>query len=281
MKRYGIAITNPFTERWPFIFYINNQEDLEIIKKQKNYKIEENNLIKVDFETDKVILVLFEQGSGGNFLCNCLSLSDTVATKYNKIKSKIIKLKEHIDTTDIFWKDFLLSDVSTYNPCGNEKYFFVTDHFLHNGDGDFRGMNTIKYHLSYWKNCKKVIIIKNSKLFCSLRRCVWKSSIDGKIVFDDDGKITLGDYFQLSSNDRNKLKNEYNDLDEKYSHCDAKYKVEYYFWDNNWFLSKNDTIFNMKNMYDMLELDGYNEKVISYYYDIWIKKLIDLREILI
>lgn len=47
-------------------------------------------------------------------------------------------------------------------------------------------------------------------------------------------------------------------------------------WDCNWYLSEQNTIHNIKYLYDVLELEGYDEQSARSYYRSWIKKLEEL-----
>ena len=47
-------------------------------------------------------------------------------------------------------------------------------------------------------------------------------------------------------------------------------------WDCNWYLSEQNTIHNIKCLYDVLELKGYDEQSTRSYYRSWIKKLEEL-----
>jgi hypothetical protein len=234
---------------------------------------------------DKIILMVYPFASGGNFLMNCLSLSDDVTSSLKSISEKIEFLDNSLYSQKKYWDDFVINNkFFTYSDIKNnekEKYFFIKTHILNklkDQSTNFSGTsNNINYHLKNWKNCKKIIYIKNSRLFCNLRRCVLKKSIEYGLY--EEIPLKIGDYFKLSDYKKEFLKKLYNDKIQKYSYCDIKSKMEYYIWDATWYLSEEDTILNIKQFYNAIELDGYNEKYLRHFYKLWMNTMIRLRKI--
>jgi hypothetical protein len=234
---------------------------------------------------DKIILVVYPFASGGNFLMNCLSLSDDVTSSLKSISEKIEFLNNSLSSQKKYWEDFIINDnFFTYSDIKKkkkEKYFFIKTHTLNKLKDQSTNFidttNNINYHLKNWKNCKKIIYIKNSRLFCNLRRCILKESIEYGLC--EEIPLKIGDYFKLSDDKKELLKRLYNDKIKKYSYCDIKSKMEYYIWDATWYLSEEDTILNIKQFYDAIGLGGYDEKYLRNFYKLWMNTMIRLRKI--
>ena len=77
------------------------------------------------------------------------------------------------------------------------------------------------------------------------------------------------EYKNISEEVKYILENE--NTSEEYAHPDS-----IFVWDCNWYLSEQNTIHNIKCLYDVLELEGYDEQSIRSYYRSWIKKLEEL-----
>lgn len=223
-------------------FNYNNHDD-RIVNFYSKFKIKRRS---------KSIIIIFDGGSGGGFLANCLSLSNKIGST---IHNKIDFLLDKLENMSVVWEDFHLNNI-----IEDGKYFFILDHPL--------TPKVLKYHLKQW-NSHTVILFKNTTYFCKLRRCVW--NVNGEICYDedyDDGIIC----------NKSKLK-KYNDNKQIYSFCDLNNKTNFYIWDTNWYFSFDDTIINLKTFYDVLGLGEVNEDVVEKYYNSWINKINYLKEI--
>jgi hypothetical protein len=208
-----------------------------------------------NFDVDKnsnSILIIFDGGSGGGFLANCLSFSNKVGST---IDNKLNFLLEKLERMDVIWEDFHLN-----NDIIHGKYFFILDHPF--------TPKVLKYHLEKW-NSSNVILFKNTAAFCKLRRCVW--NVNGEICYDEN-------YIQGIIENKSELK-KYNDKNQSYSFCNLTKKINFYIWDVNWYFSFEQTILNLKILYELLELGTIDEKSIKKYYDMWIKKINYLKDI--
>lgn len=228
---------------------------------------------------DKVIVLAYTYSSGGNFLVNCLSLSDDVCSTFRSIESKEKYLNEKIKNQNLYWEDFSLNDkyYTYYDIQDNnkEKYFFILTHLVEDRD---ETKSLVGYHLDHLKNCKIIYFI-NSDLFCELRRCVHNyKNLSNFSKFNSLKHITLDNYFNLSEGKQNRLKIEYGNT-KKYSYCDLKTKKEIYIWDVNCFLSETDFLYSIKQFYDGFCLSGFNEELLRNLYRIWMNKLCELRNI--
>jgi hypothetical protein len=209
----------------------------------------------LNFDTNKnnnSILIIFDGGSGGGFLANCLSFSNKVGST---IDDKLNFLLKKLESMNVIWEDFHLN-----NEIIQGKYFFILDHPF--------TPNVLKYHLEKW-NSSTVILFKNTTAFCKLRRCVW--NVNGEICYDEN-------YIQGIIQNKYELK-KYNDKNQLYSFCNLSKKINFYIWDVNWYFSFEDTILNLKILYELLELGTIDEKSIKKYYYTWIKKINHLKDI--
>ena len=92
---------------------------------------------------------------------------------------------------------------------------------------------------------------------------------DSKKYFEE--KYSLSIYDIISRNYAVSRKFENIDLIKK----QHKYfeKDNNYVWNVNWYLSEENTIINIKKLYDFLNLGGYDEKIIQFMYKLLINKL--------
>ena len=94
----------------------------------------------------------------------------------------------------------------------------------------------------------------------------------GKLLKDDYSlpiPKTFTEYKSLSLQKKKTLESQ--NTTEEYVHSDS-----IFVWDCNWYLSEKNTIHNIKYLYDVLELEGYDEQSTRSYYRSWIKKLEEL-----
>lgn len=239
----------------------------------------EDGVYTFDRNSDKIILLVFEGGSGGHFLSNCLSLSDEIFSSHGKKEGKVAYIEKCFSlqksSDSLAWNNILINNIKKTD---GQSYFFILTHPIYYGPDS--KMNKIKHcidrHLDFWEGCKKIIVFKNSNLFTSLRKCIWgQEELSSNIErFNNSFKnISLEDYFNLTKDQQIKLKKVCEDDFELYSSCDLNTRKETYIWDTNWFLSKVDTLDNIKYLYDYFDLSGFDAKVIGWYYDLWINQL--------
>lgn len=249
---------NPFM---PSVCYYNQSDDLYHLGIKKFY-----NGFKYNRDTNKVILIIFDGGSGGNFLANCLSFNDKVATT---IKDKIQFCKNKIDNIDLIWNDFQIN-----NLLNDQKYFFILDHPLNK--------HVISEHLKYWKN-PNIIYFKNTKLFRKLRRCVWSLVGEEDVIFEVDDLNekfkTFSEFSKLNHNEKTKIIEKYSDKNQLYSQSLLTNKRSTYVWDTNWFLEYEDTIENLKKLYGVFDLGNVDEQTIKEYYNYWMNKIDNIKTI--
>lgn len=279
---------------WPYLYYVKSKEELEVVKRH-NKDIKDCVTIKTNFNSDKVSLVLYEAGAGGNFLINLLSLSSNVLSHHKTLKGRVWAFVNSIrENTSAKWKDLHLSEIYRVNQHKEEegdKWFFIIDHPVQPCIESIQVNSIAEYHLSAWSNCKKIIKFKNSNLFCFLRRCVWCKKLNGEIIYDKfpqlkNGRViyssfflTLSDYFDFDEEKKTYLKEKYRNAgwENEYDYCELDTKREIYFWDTEWYLSEEETLINIKKFYDYFDFPVFNDRIIRTLYKLWIAKLIELR----
>jgi hypothetical protein len=233
--------------------------------------------MNINFETPNIILVMYPNFAGGKFLINCLGLSDDAVlqnqdfakkqligkfSQQDKINYIFDKLEKH--KPNLAWNDLGLGcrrlfnynylnyasidslDINNFNDVvmslsqGNKKFF----HVGHNFD------NLVNFR-NIWKN-SKIILFKNTPTFRKLRlggskrpnlNSTWDNKADSFFVDRDFKKNMLCTF------------------------------------DNNVYLNEEKTLNEVKKIYDILNLSGFNEQAISEYYRKWIKICIQLDRI--
>jgi len=226
----------------------------------------------INFDYDKVIILKYITGGGGNFLCTCLGLShDAVFMREDlsqmqldgklpiekKLKYLLLATKQQSEKQ--MWDDWGLGGfwvpperrlirnnnylqgnttniIEEINPivheCIDNNKFIF---FVLHGNKDLISI------LKYWKN-SKVIIFKNELKFASTR--------------------ALGNFDTNSSSSITKLQ-----LDQ------FKLNNLSYEWDCDWYYSRDKTIDEIEKLYDSFGLSGFNSEIISEFYDAWINAI--------
>ena len=115
----------------------------------------------------------------------------------------------------------------------------------------------------------------------NIQKTVWKYLKDPKffnkvselmnIKYSIQVPKLFSEYKKLSQKDKKILEGE--NTTEEYLYPDS-----IFVWDCNWYLSEEDTLCNIKKLYDVLELDGYNNSYSKLFYGLWIEKLEELRK---
>lgn len=271
--------------------YNKNHPEIREIVKLESYD-------KVNLNSNKIILFWHCGGDGGNFLMNCLFLSDDILLDKLDLKSKIVLWNDSIQAQkNIIWKDFSYTYDYNLDDIRNDKtLLFVKVHLL----------SDILQCIKIFKN-SKVIIFKNPLLFQRIRRCVWdgaklinggKGSFVGH--FNNELPINFREFMNLEEDQKNKIIKEHNNLIKKYyenheyssekrnAHqiinlIDFKnyprYPNPFYSWDVNWYLSEKNTLDNIEILYNMLSLSGFDRKLISKFYNMWIDKMDEIKKI--
>jgi hypothetical protein len=241
--------------------------------KQLKRKINPKRNKLYDRESKKVILVNYKDGAGGNFLINCLYLSSNIVTKreskiLDTLEKKIDYIKDGMNKINI--EEFKWEDVS------------LSDRSEDIVNGDFPGLAFFKSHdlceinkdLNFWIN-PKIIMFKNSSLFCYLRSCTWNNG-----YYTNYCEYSIKQFLNLNENKRQIIKTYFQDKGDDYKNFEKNDKL-LYVWDTNWYLSLDETLFHLNEIYKLLNLENFNREIISWYYEIWIDKMEQMKNQLI
>jgi len=259
---------------------LNTIDELGYIKAKHYFDSQNVGKFLIDRWADNSLQVLYPPSSGGNFLVNCLALSNDILTvNYPESQDKCDWICSRYDEQGLYWNDTILN-----------LYVRIKGKFIF--DLSHPDETCVKKCWDFWSKSDKIIIFKNSSLFCALRKCIISSmtyhedkdeflpelqKTSNKVKkFQEILKkydINLLNYKDLSSNIKSEIKNIFNDkkhtLKQNYSYCQLKTRKQIYFWDVNWFLDKDEFIFNLNKVYDGLELSGFSQELIGKCYDSW------------
>lgn len=241
----------------------------------------------------KGIAMIFQPGAGGNFLLNCLLLSDYfLIDGLPTIEDRCQYLCFNYDNeTTRYW-----NDTSMLRHLSELEY-----HLAHPFDVN------VKRICDFWPEFDTVILIKNSFLFIAMRKWLavfspedekdyFQAKTQSKTNFINNTKrrkklskllfnhnINISSYKKFYSKNKDKFQEVFNDkkstLRQNYSYCKLKTKKQIYFWDANWNLDEEEFIFNLENMYIGLGLTGFNQDIVSKCYRSWINAMIRCFEI--
>jgi hypothetical protein len=227
--------------------------------------------MKLDFNYKKIIILKYDFGGGGRFLINSLGLSEDSVFLCPKITNLQLIRKFPPERK-------LLYLLATLKRCRNtntwDELNLIDKNFWGISDHDFFVMNEddiINYNYSdtIFKS-----IQKNKFIFLSthedeyikkLRNC-WKNS--KYIIFKNENifKESRNNIIENKNSDKYfkiKSKLNLNILGETSKNYD-------YVWDSSWYFSEEITIKKIKELYDKFEIPGFNQNLISKYYNAWI-----------
>jgi hypothetical protein len=263
--------------------YENNKLTSDMIKNPKR-------LYKVDRKCDKLVVVSNPGGSGANFVINCLSFSNSVNFRNFNLNQKLSYFRSALlKEKGRFWQDYFCMHLKVNeNPDklinSNDTVMFLKLHPYVGTD--------LTQSLEFWNNSKHVILFENFDLFKKIRYGYGWDGLDEKFL-----PITFEQYAKMNPLQRNDIRTslfpvgEYDDDGELIENNvqigkthDMRILIEKYpdkifhHWNVDWLLSEEDTLENIKNFYDLLGLEGYNEQIISVAYKMWMVKLDEFKK---
>lgn len=206
------------------------------------------------------------------------------------------------------WRNFKYKKVFSNLTIKNEKYLFLNAHSIEE-------LNTLR---KIWKNSKVISFTNQTifngirrhttdhKKFIEIWKLLAKRSwphapyskkhylnmpeqikqiVNNKLKDEDflgeviDNLISHEKNIPNSFSKFNKLpKSKKIELIEKYKNDEYNYSNSCFVWDTNWYLSLNDTLTNIKKLYDVLGLTDYDEDAIKLYYNLWKNKLDEIKK---
>jgi len=230
----------------------------------------------IDFNYEKIIIIKYTSGGGGRFLLNCLGLSDdsillspTLAKmqlenrlpiekklKYLLWALEQSRLKKSWNELNLVEYNFFgISDHDYYemseNDIKNFEYNDIVDQCIKNNKFIFISEHFDEYIqklLNCWKN-SKFILFENEENFIKSRNNIIQGE-SRKKYFEQTNKLNLKSIEGLYDN--------------------PSYK-----WNSEWYFSKEKTISEIKKIYELFDMTGFNEKAISLYYDKWMNVIFD------
>lgn len=236
-----------------------------------------------------ITIVAHMNFDGANFLISCLAISDKCYFNNTTKEQKVDYLVKGLDLNKRLahsssrykrWKDigmyfppYFLDKYRDLKGAEGKHIFFKVHHIPPSVDELNHLLKIIPYK-------KRVIYFKNSRVFSCLRNVF---DNNGREIFDPDKiREVCEEFYYLNSLDFNKYsslsKEKQDDIKSTYS-SDLpdieKIKNQYpendfISWDVNWFLDEQQTLINIKKLYDVLGFDDYDEELISMIYRKWI-----------
>ena len=237
--------------------------------------------MQLNFNYDKVIITKYLIGGGGKFLCACLGLSDDVVLMQKDLaqmqldgklsiekKLKYLLLATKKQSEKQIWDDWGLYDNDFWGV--QEEQYTLNDPL-------FPGSGTIEYIIDRINkvvydcidNNKFMLTVAHSDVFLMPILNYWKNS--KVIVFKNENKFRLTRKikdFWIEEKIKNLARRH---IDKQVLFDPTKYNNKLYEWDCDWYYSRDKTVDEIKKLYDSFGLSGFNAKMISEFYEVWIK----------
>lgn len=234
-------------------------DELKIISKCLDNRDEPVTVYYKNVNTNKKNIIFIVSRGNPNyitsFILNCLCLSDSIVIENMDIDEKLKIIIKYLSKSNRNENCFLLRcfidpRTSIFSEDNGKNFYFYE-------------IETIKRDLVFQFHNSKIIYCYNDRLFNS-------------IIFDNQIKTTLKEYINFSTNSKEKIEKKFNE--KKLTNDSSNYLNNRFLcnWNVNWFFSKDDVLKNIKRIYWILGLDGYNEDIIGNYYDYWIDTLNDI-----
>jgi hypothetical protein len=266
-----------------------------------------------------IIVVAYQGGDGGNFLINCLTMSNKVTCPRLSKNDKIQYFFDNLTEIGNKWVDVNMFSYSlmadeidahqmflskeSENIIMKIHYPLFTINENINNEIKIKNLNTIKKVL---EKRKLLIVFENPMVFSRLRhfsdsdsKCPMSESfvpLETETYPKDEllNVTTISEYKSFPKEKKQEIENKYNMSISKLIEIVPPYKPEYdlffmgdvipeqkssiYIWNVNWYLDEEMTLYNIKKLYETLEFDDYDEKLIRDMYRSWIKKLDEIKK---
>lgn len=224
------------------------------------------------FDTDKLIIVCYPSGAGGKFLINCLGLSDTAVFQDSLLASqqlnglftqqdKINLLLQRLDETVDEWHDLDLGCGQLFG-CGNLLYLGEYPELILSYEFPDCIQSLIKFNKHYF------FIVAHNTIFLEKYLDIWKNA--KVIMFENSQEF-------IRSSNRENSSRFFNIHNRKINEFKDKFPRVLTTWDTNWYFSSEQTVAEIKKLYETLNLDGFNPDIILNYYHAWQNKLLELK----
>jgi len=268
----------------------------------------------IDFDTENLVIVCYPRNAGGKFLINSLGLSDDAVFQYDKFV--VQQLNGEFTPDDKFdylvnaisqktvWNDLDLGCTQLFGINSHEYMFYPPEvikqarfyPIISTLSKTNKKFFIIAHHtrlldqfLMVWPNAQ-VIIFKNCQNFIShrtknpfidnwnlIKGADWPTTPSNLIEYNqlsDAIKFEVEQIFNLQIKEHFIWQSAILDYYEKNI---LQYNNRAIYVDNNMYFSQEETINQIRELYSVLGLSGFNKTNISKYYNMWINKLLELK----
>ena len=230
----------------------------------------------LNFQTNNLVIACYKQGAGGKFLLNSIGLSKHAVLQDAKLATAQMNgtlspmqkqnlLLGRLEEINVSWSDLNLGCHQLFETMSSDyftKFTEVPQTFVFGDAVKNLSNSNLKFglvahlhtllvrQLQVWPNAT-VIFFKNQEKFIETFRTEFTRPL-----------------WPLES-ERQQLAQEQESLIEK----NISSTNQCLTWDCNWFYDEQLTLSNIKNIYYSLEMDDFDESLISAYYRKWIEKM--------
>lgn len=254
---------------------------------------------QVNFNSDKLVIVCYPRLAGGKFLINSLGLSTKAVLQDSNLATQDINgLLSQQDKFDILnsrlvnmsethWTDLNLGCFQLfgnyYKPSdpipvlsSSDYHFFIVAHTY----------NQFSEIYKHWPNAK-IIAFTNSQKFIEYREIHLKRNRQWQLIrsssWPNNPPTTIDELKLLDADIQQEINKEFPGFLSWLVHRpiripDSSTKLSTipnasYYWDNNLYFSKIDTVNEIKKLYNYLKLPDFNQDLVSKLYDSWMYSL--------
>lgn len=261
-------------------------------------------MMNIDFQTDRMIIVVYPRLTGGKFLTNCLGLSRDAVLQDKWLALR--QLGNKLDPGDKY--NLIMDRLGKVGPSWNDLNLGCTQYFNSNLEEDHdllifppmvqsvtdRGWYAFKLGHFYsefdryrliWPNAQ-IIKLVNYQNFIMTYRKNEKSNRAQKYWNDvknddwpDRPPDSLDEYNQLSEKTRQELEILFEDEFRQTYLTDFADVDSTATWNCDWYLSAEDTVESVRNFYKLFNLRDFNPDWITNYWRLWTETMLRLDNI--
>ena len=262
----------------------------------------------INFDTNNLIIVCYPWNAGGKFLINCLGLSDSAVFQDAELAQKQIDgnfnqlnkfeyIQTELSNTQFEWVDlnlgcFQLFDIDSslyYHYPENIIKLLITNKVVERVSNSNSKFFIVAHTptmcgkiLNIWPNAK-IIYFKNNTKFIKFRNSDWNIIRNSRgDNWPDEAPTSLSEFNNLSPEIQNEIESKFKYIKDLYItlqyHEDLiRDYPDAISWDTNNYFSIDQTVHELKKLYNLLDLGTMNEELVREYYTLWINKLKELK----
>ena len=257
----------------------------------------------INFDTDKMIAVIYPPNHGGKFLINCLGLGNNAVLQDSTLAERQIKdgflhneklqlLLNRLDQVGSKWNDLNLgcsqyfgnvdftNDGMVYN---KQRYNPVVSQVIDQGWYAFKALHTSeaeRLFCNHWKNTKYIRLHNFFRFYHTYRHTlnIYWNKIAGSSW--PQAPTSIEEFYQLPDSVVYELKNNFEGSIETIKKLllvknytvpmDEKNTI---YWDNDWYLNEDLTIDNIEKIYQKLDIQKFIPDSIRIYRKKWLETL--------